>query len=119
MSDMPFEELEDATERPFNTGYFFRMLGYMRPYKKEMAITALGILLASGVSLFEPYLLGRVVDEGIIGGNLQAIQQIAVILLVLHLLAWVGAARGNGCRASLGKMCSMTCARSCLSISRA
>ncbi len=90
MSDMPFEELEDATERPFNTGYFFRMLGYMRPYKKEMAITALGILLASGVSLFEPYLLGRVVDEGIIGGNLQAIQQIAVILLVLHLLAWVG-----------------------------
>lgn len=90
MSDLPFEELEDATERPFNTGYFFRMLGYMRPYKKEIAMTALGILLASGVALFEPYLLGRVVDEGIIGGDLQAIQQIAVILLGLHLSAWVG-----------------------------
>lgn len=86
----PFEELEEAEQRPFNKEYFLRMLGYMGNYRREVALTGLGILLAAGVPLFEPYLLGQVVDAGIVPGDTTAVVRIAAILFVLHVLAWVG-----------------------------
>ena len=86
----PLEELEEAEQRPFNKQYFLRMLGYIRGYKRQAALTALGILLASGVPLFEPYLLGKVVDDGIIPGDMAPVQRIALLLAVLHLLGWIG-----------------------------
>jgi ATP-binding cassette, subfamily B, multidrug efflux pump len=84
------EELEEAEERPFNKAYFLRMLGYLTRHRREVALTAVGILLAAAVPLFEPYLLGRVVDDGIVARDVTAVQRIAIILVGLHLLGWVG-----------------------------
>lgn len=84
------EELEEAEKRPFNKAYFLRMLGYLTRHRREVALTAVGILLAAAVPLFEPYLLGRVVDDGIVAGDVTAVQRIAIILVGLHLLGWVG-----------------------------
>jgi len=86
----PLEELEEAEQRPFNKQYFLRMLGYIREYKRQAALTAVGILLAAGVPLLEPYLLGKVVDDGIIPGDMAAVQRIVLLLTILHLLAWIG-----------------------------
>jgi ATP-binding cassette subfamily B protein len=86
----PLEELEEAEQRPFNKQYFLRMLGYLRGYKRQATLTALGILLAAGVPLFEPYLLGKVVDEGIVPGDMTAVMRIALMLTVLHILGWIG-----------------------------
>ena len=85
-----YEELEEAEERPFNKTLFFRMLSYMKRYKRETTLVGLGIVLAAGVPLFEPYLLGQVVDQGIIGKDVAAIKRLALILMSLHLLGWVG-----------------------------
>ncbi|MFQ5421994.1 MAG: ABC transporter transmembrane domain-containing protein, partial [Anaerolineae bacterium] len=91
MSDyQTYEELDEAEQRPFNKQYFLRMLGYMRPYKKETGLVALGILLGAGRPLFEPYLLGRVVDDGIVAGDVNVIKRLALILFGLHILAWIG-----------------------------
>lgn len=87
---LPFEELEDAEQRPFNKEFFIRMLGYLRNYKREVVVTALGILLASGVPLFEPYLLGKVVDDGIVPGDITAVGHIAILIVILHLCGWIG-----------------------------
>ena len=86
----PLEELEEAEQRPFNKQYFLRMLGYLRGYKRQATLTALGILLAAGVPLFEPYLLGKVVDEGIVPGDMTAVMRVALMLTVLHILGWIG-----------------------------
>jgi ATP-binding cassette subfamily B protein len=85
-----YEELEEAEQRPFNKTLFFRMLGYMKRYKRESALVGLGIVLAAGVPLFEPYILGQVVDQGIVGKDVNAIKRLALILMSLHLLGWVG-----------------------------
>ncbi len=87
---LPLEELEEAEQRPFNKQFFLRMLGYLRNYKRQMALTALGIVLAAGVPLFEPYLLGKVVDDGIIPGDIAAVVRITLLLAVLHILGWIG-----------------------------
>ncbi len=85
-----YEELEEAEQRPFNKTLFFRMLGYMRRYKRETALVGLGIVLSAGVPLFEPYILGQVVDQGIVAKDVSAIKRLALILMSLHLLGWVG-----------------------------
>ncbi|MDQ4077088.1 MAG: ABC transporter ATP-binding protein/permease [Chloroflexota bacterium] len=91
---MPFEmfeeELQEVDERPFDGERFVRMMGYLRPYKRELVWMGLGILMATGVMLFEPYLLGMVVDKGITPGDVGMINRLAIALLLLHVLAWVG-----------------------------
>ncbi|MCA9973745.1 MAG: ABC transporter ATP-binding protein [Anaerolineales bacterium] len=90
MSIETYEELEEVEQRPFNKTYFLRMLGYLRPYRRNLLLTGLGILAAAGVPLFEPYLLGRVVDDGIVNGDVGAIARLALVLAGLHVLSWVG-----------------------------
>ncbi len=101
--NLPFEQLEEAEQRPFNREYFMRMLRYLRNYKREVALTGLGILLAAGVPLFEPYLIGKIVDDGIIPGDILVVQRIALILVVLHLLNWVGRRTSSWTAAIIGQ----------------
>ncbi|HEX8684194.1 MAG TPA: ABC transporter ATP-binding protein [Ardenticatenaceae bacterium] len=96
---MPFERFEEqfqeVEEKPFDREQFTRMLGYLRPYRREVALIGVTIIGISAVTLFEPYLFGLVVDRGIIGGDMGTVNRIVVALLALHLLAWVsGTARG-------------------------
>lgn len=90
---MPFESFEEkmeAEEKPFNMVHFRRMLGYMRPYRRAMGWMALAILAASLVVLFEPWVLGEVVDKGIVARDMAAINRLALALLGMHLLGWIG-----------------------------
>ena len=90
---MPFEVYEKETEvdeRPFDVGRFRRMLRYLIPYRRRVAAILIAILMSAAVTLFEPYLLGQVVDRGITPRNPTAITQIALLLLGLHLLGWIG-----------------------------
>ncbi|MEZ4642874.1 MAG: ABC transporter transmembrane domain-containing protein [Chloroflexota bacterium] len=90
MSIETYEELEEAEQRPFNKQYFFRMLGYLGRYRRETILIGVAIVASAGVPLFEPYLLGRVVDDGIVAKDITVVRQLALLLLVLHLVAWVG-----------------------------
>ncbi len=90
MSIETYEELEEAEQRPFNKEYFFRMLGYLGRYRREITLIGLAIIASAGVPLFEPYLLGRVVDDGIVAKDLTVVRQLALLLMGLHLLSWVG-----------------------------
>lgn len=103
MANDTYEEMEEAEQRPFNTTYFIRMLGYLRPYKREMLLIAGSILLAAGIPLFEPYLLGQVVDRGIVAQDAQAIQRLALILVTLHLVSWIGGRTRNWMSAVIGQ----------------
>lgn len=85
-----YEELEEAEQRPFNKQYFMRMLSYLGRYRRESVLIGLAIIASAGVPLFEPYLLGRIVDEGIVAGNFSVVQRLALLIMGLHLLGWVG-----------------------------
>ncbi|MCA9949832.1 MAG: ABC transporter ATP-binding protein [Anaerolineales bacterium] len=99
----PFEQFEEAEQRPFNREHFVRMLGYLRSYKRAGFLTGVGILLAAGVPLFEPYLLGKIVDDGIVPGNVEAVRNIAIMMAVLQLFAWIGRRTTNLMAAVIGQ----------------
>ncbi len=68
-----YEEIEELEQRPFNYAYLKRMMGYTRPYRRQLTIVIAVIALGTMMRLAEPYLLRTAVDEGIQAGNLRVL----------------------------------------------
>jgi len=82
-----YEEIEEAQQKPFNYAYFRRMLGYTRPYRRELNTVTGVIVLASILRLTEPYLLRTAIDLGMTGHNLRVLNIIAALWLAFQLIA--------------------------------
>ena len=52
---------DEAIERPFNKGQFFRLLGYMKPYKGRVAVALCLMVLTTLCSLGQTWLLSRAI----------------------------------------------------------
>jgi len=90
MADAPYEEMDEVAQRPFNYAYLKRMLRYTRPYRGPLITVIVVMVLASMVRLIEPYLLRTAIDEGIMVGNVDVIDRIAILWLVFQLLGAAG-----------------------------
>ncbi|MBO4878983.1 MAG: ABC transporter ATP-binding protein, partial [Clostridia bacterium] len=58
-----------------------RILSYLKPYWKQMAIVLLCIIVSSVLGLLPSVLTGRIIDEGLIGRNMKML--ITLILVSL------------------------------------
>ncbi|NLT14296.1 MAG: ABC transporter ATP-binding protein [Clostridiales bacterium] len=73
---------EEKANRPKITRALLRRIGsYLRPYWKQMTLVLLSILLSSIFGLLPSILTGRIIDEGLIGQNLDALIWLIVVLL--------------------------------------
>ena len=71
---------EEKAKRPRITGAFLRrILSYLLPYWKQMLLVLLAILLATVLRLLPSILTGRIIDDGLIGRDLNAL----VLLIAL------------------------------------
>ena len=52
---------DEAIERPFDRGQFFRLLGYMKPYKGRVAVALCLMVITTLCSLGQTFLLSRAV----------------------------------------------------------
>ncbi|MDW8351553.1 MAG: ABC transporter ATP-binding protein [Anaerolineae bacterium] len=83
------EELEqEAQERPFNYGYFKRMLRYLGPYKAQLGIVGVFVLLSTIADLLEPVLIAVILDQGVVNGDIPLIIGLTGVLLAFRLIAW-------------------------------
>ncbi|HSK69117.1 MAG TPA: ABC transporter ATP-binding protein [Candidatus Limnocylindria bacterium] len=58
----PMRQLEDEVlERPFNKNQFFRLLAYLRPYRREVYLSVAAMAAAAVAGLGAPYLMSRAV----------------------------------------------------------
>ncbi|MBC7236935.1 MAG: ABC transporter ATP-binding protein, partial [Chloroflexi bacterium] len=90
MADDNYEELEEAEQKPFNYEYLRRMLAYTRPYRREMVIVIVAMIVGSVLRLMEPYLLRTAIDEGIVAGNLGVVNRMAAFWLLFQLAGAAG-----------------------------
>ncbi len=65
---------------------FWRVMGYLRPYWPYQVFAYTCMLGITGVSLYMPQIIRKVVDEGIAQGDLQALATSVALLLGLTLL---------------------------------
>jgi len=58
---------DEVMEAPFDKRLFLRMLAYLRPYKWQVIVSLILMIIASAASLLNPYLLSRAVGELSVG----------------------------------------------------
>ncbi len=79
---------EEKANRPKVTGKLLRRIGsYLRPYWKQMTLVFLAIFVSSVFKLLPAILSGRIIDDGLIGRNLNTL----IWLLALSLAVTVAA----------------------------
>jgi ABC-type multidrug transport system fused ATPase/permease subunit len=78
------------------------MIGLLRPYRGRVALMFVALLIGTGAGLAPPYLAGLAVDEGIVAGDLSALDMIVVAFVFVsvlyaaatylqtYLVGWVG-----------------------------
>ena len=66
----PFTEEEKKNAPKLTWPLLKRVFGYLLPYWPKLTLVFVCIVASSGLSLMPSLLLGRIVDEGLIGGNL-------------------------------------------------
>jgi ATP-binding cassette, subfamily B, bacterial len=81
VSDFEFEEEEFTTQ--FNGKTLLRILGQIRPHKKWMLGFLLAIAGTAGLDSYFTFLGKRIVDDGIIAGDREALMQILILYAIL------------------------------------
>jgi ATP-binding cassette subfamily B protein len=78
------------------------MIGLLRPYRRKVALMFVALLIATGAGLAPPYLAGQAVDNGIITGDVAALDWIVAAFVIVatlyaaatylqtYLVGWVG-----------------------------
>jgi len=78
---------DEALERPFNKSQFTRLLGYMKPYIKKIALALVLMVIAMGCSLAAPFIQSRVINEL----DKSVMDYVPWLLLGMVVLAGIGA----------------------------
>jgi ATP-binding cassette, subfamily B, bacterial len=62
------------------------LIAQLRPYRGRVALMFLGLLLATGAGLAPPYLAGKAIDDGILAGDISALDWIVAAFVLVALL---------------------------------
>ncbi len=62
------------------------MITQLRPYRGRVALMFVGLLAATAAGLAPPYLAGRAIDDGILGGDIAALNWIVITFLAVSLV---------------------------------
>ena len=77
---------EEKKNRPKVTGAMLkRILGYLKPYPKQLLLVLLCLALSSVMGLFPSIITGRIIDEGLIGRSMGALIKYILLSLALTL----------------------------------
>lgn len=66
-----------------------RMAPYLKPYKPQIILATLSMIIFSVVSTAQPYLIGRATDDYIDKGDLNGVARIGIALIVLAVIGWI------------------------------
>ena len=79
---------EEKANRPKVTGALLkRVFSYLTPYWKQMILIVLAIAMSSLLGLYPSVITGRIIDEGLIGRNMQALIRLILLSLGVTLLS--------------------------------
>lgn len=93
---------EDRRGVVFNRNVVARMLAYLRPYRRRMALAFLTMLAITALTLLTPYLLKQIIDQAIGSGNRAELIRLSIYTALAftalygataaqqYLLSWVG-----------------------------
>ena len=88
MSRNKYDEDEEILEE-FNMDQFKRLLGYITPFKREMIVTTIIMLISSVAGLLGPYLIEIAIDKEIPSKNITMIIVLSFIFLLTIIITGI------------------------------
>ena len=76
---------EEVLGKAYDGRLMRRLLGYLRPYKAQVAIALVSIICASVLQLAQPYLTKVAIDQYIGTGDLEGLDRVALAFLIVLL----------------------------------
>ncbi len=76
-------------------GTLRRLLTTLRPYRWTLLGVLLLVIVATGLNLLAPYLIGQAIDQAIAASDLEKLLRIVLLMLVAYAGAWIAGA-GQG-----------------------
>lgn len=74
---------EEKQNRPKVTkALLVRILSYLKPYRVQFVFVFLAILISAVIGLFPSIITGRIVDQALVGKNMQLLIQLLLLALV-------------------------------------
>lgn len=77
---------DEELEKPFNWEQFTRLLSYMKPYRKQLAITLVLMIVAAICGLLGPYFLQIAIDDYIEVADYNGLTMITLLFLATNLV---------------------------------
>lgn len=77
---------DEELEKPFNWEQFKRLLGYMKPYGKQIFITVVLMIVAAICGLLGPYFLQIAIDDYIEVADYNGLTMITVLFLATNII---------------------------------
>jgi ABC-type multidrug transport system fused ATPase/permease subunit len=65
-----------------------RMLPYLKPYRPQVALATLSMVLFAIASRAQPYLIGKAIDDWIPQKNMNGVAMVGIALVILALIGW-------------------------------
>ena len=85
----PGGPIDRTAVRDKNSGQTFRrILVYVRPWRAQVIVAAVLVVVASVSGLLAPWLQGRAIDEFIAARDRSGLEQIVFLLVATYLIAW-------------------------------
>ncbi len=81
---------DEELGRLYDHSVMVRLLPYLRPYRRRVALAVLGMLIFAAATNSQPFLIGLAIDRFLPSGDLAGLNVIGGALLALALLAWAG-----------------------------
>ncbi len=82
-------DVDENLEVQFNFGHLKRMMGYVKPYKKEMIITLVLMIIANATGLLSPYLMKEAIDSKIPQSDKMGLVVLSLIILATLVISGV------------------------------
>ena len=76
---------EEVLGKAYDARLMRRLLGYLRPYGRQVAVALAAIISGSVLQLAQPYLMKLAIDRYIATGDLEGLNRIALWFLAILL----------------------------------
>jgi ATP-binding cassette subfamily B protein len=79
---------EEILGKAYDSVLMRRLLGYLRPYRPQVALALAAIVTGSALQLTQPYLMKIAIDRYIAGGDFAGLDRIALVFLAILLASF-------------------------------
>lgn len=83
-------ELDESLETEFSMEHLKRLLGYVKPYRRDIAVTIVIMLISSALGMLTPVILKQIMDVYIVDKNIQGIVLISILFLLINFVIVLG-----------------------------